>query len=158
MTDSWLDATVDAHIDGYVYGEPFAVAERELRRGRKETDWMWYVFPQWVGLGSSAESRRFGVASLEAAEAFLRHDLLRGNYRSVVAAVRKHLETGARLDEMFGHLDALKCVSSLTLASEVNEQLSIADDLGDDLEAVLGLVERQGFMRCHQTLRWLSEG
>ena len=49
---------------------------RELRAGRKESHWMWFVFPQIAGLGQSPTSIRFAVASLEEARAYLAHPVL----------------------------------------------------------------------------------
>ena len=48
----------------------------ELRAGRKESHWMWFVFPQLRGLGSSPMAHRYGIASLDEARAYLRHPLL----------------------------------------------------------------------------------
>ena len=54
----------------------YACALGEIRAGRKRSHWMWYVFPQLAGLGSSATSQRFGISSLDEAEAYLAHPLL----------------------------------------------------------------------------------
>jgi uncharacterized protein (DUF1810 family) len=48
----------------------------ELRDGRKQSHWMWFVFPQMQGLGSSPMSQRFGIGSLEEARAYLAHPVL----------------------------------------------------------------------------------
>ena len=48
----------------------------EITRGQKRTHWMWYVFPQFAGLGLSAPSRKYSIASLAEAEAYLRHEVL----------------------------------------------------------------------------------
>ena len=48
----------------------------EIRRGRKQSHWMWYIFPQFDGLGFSATSRRYSIKSLAEAEAYLRHPVL----------------------------------------------------------------------------------
>ena len=48
----------------------------EIRRGRKQSHWMWYVFPQYDGLGSSSMSKRYAIRSVAEAEAYLRHPIL----------------------------------------------------------------------------------
>jgi uncharacterized protein (DUF1810 family) len=84
----------------------------ELRAGRKRTHWMWFVFPQIAGLGSSAMAVRYAIGSLAEARAYLAHpvlgDRLREMVRLVVAARRP-------LAEVFGHPDDLKFRSCLTL-------------------------------------------
>jgi uncharacterized protein (DUF1810 family) len=85
----------------------------ELRRGQKTGHWMWYVFPQAAGLGMSAMSQRFGIASLDEARAYLRHDVLGPRLRecaSVVASVR-----GRSAEQIYGAIDAVKLRSSMTL-------------------------------------------
>ncbi|MBO0693566.1 MAG: DUF1810 family protein, partial [Acidimicrobiaceae bacterium] len=57
-------------------GGTYARAVAELRAGRKTTHWIWFVFPQIAGLGQSPTSRRYAIASLEEARAYLRHPVL----------------------------------------------------------------------------------
>ncbi len=54
----------------------YDIAIRELRGGRKRTHWIWYIFPQMKGLGSSANAEHFGLASVEEARAYLAHPVL----------------------------------------------------------------------------------
>ncbi len=56
--------------------ESYEQALCELRSRRKRSHWMWYVFPQFAGLGSSPTSRRYAIKSMAEAEAYLRHPLL----------------------------------------------------------------------------------
>ena len=51
-------------------------ARREIRTGRKRSHWMWYIFPQYAGLGSSATSRKYAIGSRAEAEAYLQHRVL----------------------------------------------------------------------------------
>ena len=67
-----LERFVRAQDNGHTY----AIALEELRRGRKSSHWMWFVFPQIAGLGHSAMSRTFAISSLEEARAYLRHHRL----------------------------------------------------------------------------------
>ena len=85
----------------------------ELRAGRKTTHWIWYVFPQIAGLGSSPTARRFAIRSLEEAGAYARHPVLGPRLREAVAAVMTHKEKPPRA--ILGHPDDLKLRSCLTL-------------------------------------------
>ncbi len=57
-------------------GDTYDRALGELRRGRKTSHWMWFVFPQIAGLGASSMSKRFAITSLAEARAYLHHDVL----------------------------------------------------------------------------------
>jgi uncharacterized protein (DUF1810 family) len=101
-----LQRFVEAQDGAY----PRALAE--LRGGRKDTHWIWYVFPQIVGLGSSAMNARFSIGSLEEAEAYLAHPLLGARLIECVDAVLA-LE-GRTARQVFGP-DDVKFRSCLTL-------------------------------------------
>ena len=92
-----------------VYGDALA----QIRGGRKTSHWMWFVFPQLIGLGSSATARHFALASLDEARAYLAHPLLGARLRECAAAVAAQAGTEARA--IFGPPDDLKLRSSLTL-------------------------------------------
>ena len=86
----------------------------ELRAGRKESHWMWFVFPQLAGLGRSPTARSYAVASLDEARAYLAHPLLGPRLKQSIAAVLPW--AGKRgPDAIFGPVDAMKFRSSLTL-------------------------------------------
>ena len=159
MNNEWLGDVLAAHETGAGVGGSFAEALRELEQGHKRRDWMWFIFPQWIGLGKTSVSGHFGVKNVNDAMAFLQHDTLRANYRAVVAATRTHLEQGTHLNRIFRSPspDDRKFVSSLTLMKHANERLAIDDGLGNEIDSVLELVDGQGFAPCARTLRWLSE-
>jgi uncharacterized protein (DUF1810 family) len=92
---------------------PTVVAE--LRAGRKRSHWMWFVFPQLRGLGSSPTSQHFGLASLDEATAYAVHPLLGARLRECVELVLS--VEGHRAEEIFGFPDDLKLRSSMTLFS-----------------------------------------
>ena len=94
-------------------GGTYVRAMEELRRGRKTSHWMWFVFPQVAGLGESATSRRYAIASLDEARAYLRHPVLGPRLRECAAIVAASAARTAR--ELFGEIDTLKLRSSLTL-------------------------------------------
>jgi uncharacterized protein (DUF1810 family) len=100
----------------------------ELTAGRKKSHWMWFVFPQIRGLGSSPTALRFAIASIEEARAYLDHDLLGPRLRECTGLVAGI--DGRSAVEIFGTPDDLKLRSSMTLFARA------ADD-NDDFVAVL---------------------
>jgi uncharacterized protein (DUF1810 family) len=100
---------VNAQDQGGTYQQALA----ELRRGRKTSHWMWFVFPQIAGLGSSPMARRYAISSLAEAAAYLAHPVLGPR---LVDCARAVLQTdAARAEEIFGSIDAIKLRSSMTL-------------------------------------------
>mgnify|MGYP000400266344 FL=1 len=91
--------------------------KKELRSGRKRTHWMWYVFPQVAGLGSSRMAKRYAISSREEAEAYLAHPVLGPRLRECTEIVNG-IE-GRSANEIFGSPDDLKFRSSMTLFCEV---------------------------------------
>jgi uncharacterized protein (DUF1810 family) len=85
----------------------------ELRRGRKTGHWIWFIFPQIAGLGSSGMSQRFAISSLEEARAYLAHPVLGARLRECAGLVLA--TTGRTAEEVFGSLDAMKVRSCMTL-------------------------------------------
>jgi uncharacterized protein (DUF1810 family) len=85
----------------------------ELRSGRKMSHWMWFIFPQIAGLGSSPTSRFYAIGSLDEARAFLAHPVLGARLRECAGLVLA--TTGRRAEDIFGSTDARKLRSSMTL-------------------------------------------
>ena len=94
-------------------GGTYAQAVAELRRGRKTSHWMWFVFPQIAGLGQSAISRRYAISSLAEAQAYLAHPVLGPRLRQA-AGILAGL-SGVTAEQVLGGIDALKLRSSMTL-------------------------------------------
>jgi uncharacterized protein (DUF1810 family) len=91
----------------------YARARDELRRGRKSTHWMWFVFPQLAGLGRSSTAAYYAIDSLDEARAYLRHPVLGPRLiesTSILAAT-----SGRSAEQILGGIDALKLRSSMTL-------------------------------------------
>lgn len=88
----------------------------ELRRGRKSTHWMWFVFPQLKGLGSSPNATYFGISSRAEAEAYLAHPVLGPRLRECTALVNQAQPSS--IEEIFGSIDSIKFRSSMTLFAE----------------------------------------
>jgi uncharacterized protein (DUF1810 family) len=95
--------------DGGVYAD----AVDELRRGRKRTHWMWFVFPQIAGLGLSATAQRYAISDLAEARAYLAHPVL--GPRLLEAADAMLGVEGKSAEQILGHPDDLKLRSSMTL-------------------------------------------
>jgi uncharacterized protein (DUF1810 family) len=85
----------------------------ELRTGRKRSHWIWFVFPQLLGLGSSPTAVRYGISSLDEARAYLRHDLLGPRLLECTRLVNE--VQGRSIAEIFDSPDDLKLCSSMTL-------------------------------------------
>ena len=88
----------------------------ELRRGRKEAHWMWFIFPQLKGLGSSAMATKFGISSRAEAEAYLQHPALGARLTECAGLVT--LVQGQSIEQIFGYPDHLKFHSSMTLFAQ----------------------------------------
>jgi uncharacterized protein (DUF1810 family) len=99
----FVDAQASAH----------AKALAELRAGRKLTHWMWFVFPQVAGLGTSSMSQRYAIGSLDEARAYLAHPVLGPRLRECAGAVLSHPDETAR--DIMGSPDDAKLCSSMTL-------------------------------------------
>lgn len=97
----------------------FDAALSELRRGRKESHWMWYIFPQVAGLGSSPAARKYAIESLEEATAYLNHPVLGPRLLSCCRALLS-IE-GKSASDILGSPDDLKLRSSMTLFSSVSD-------------------------------------
>ena len=85
----------------------------ELREGRKETHWMWFIFPQLAGLGHSSTARYYALTNLDEARAYLADPLLGARLLECTEAVLRL--SGKSATDIFGGIDAMKFRSSLTL-------------------------------------------
>lgn len=88
---------------------------KELRQGQKQSHWMWFIFPQIQGLGSSATTRQYAIASLQEAQAYLAHPVLGPRLRECTQLVL-NIE-GKAVEEIFPYPDDLKLRSCVTLFS-----------------------------------------
>jgi uncharacterized protein (DUF1810 family) len=89
----------------------------ELTRGRKETHWIWFIFPQLKGLGRSSTAERFGIGSRKEALAYVGNELLRSRLMACTRLVLEHKD--ARIESIFPCPDDLKFHSSMTLFGEI---------------------------------------
>ncbi|QDU23974.1 DUF1810 domain-containing protein [Urbifossiella limnaea] len=105
----------------------YSAALAEVRAGRKESHWMWYVFPQLAGLGSSPTARKYGVSGRAEAEAYLAHPVL-GPRLLEIAAAALAVE-GRTAFDVFGTPDDLKLRSFATLFARVAPPGSVFEQL-----------------------------
>jgi uncharacterized protein (DUF1810 family) len=101
----------------------FAKVCAELRAGRKQSHWMWFIFPQLAGLGSSAMAARYAISAKPEAQAYVAHEILGPRLRQCTQLVNQ--VAGRSVLEIFGYPDDLKFHSSMTLFSRAapHEQL-----------------------------------
>ncbi len=94
----------------------YAAVCKELHDGQKVSHWMWFIFPQIAGLGSSAMAHAFAISSLAEAEAYLKHPILGPRLIECTRLVNRIEERTAR--QIFGSPDDVKFRSSMTLFAE----------------------------------------
>ncbi len=92
-------------------------AVAELKRGQKRTHWMWYIFPQFDGLGYSPTAKRYSIKSIEEARQYLNDPVLGKRLLECTEAVLAL--KGGSLSEIFGYPDDLKFKSSMTLFEKI---------------------------------------
>jgi len=107
--DDDLQRFVIAQDGGGVYER----ALDELRSGRKQSHWMWFIFPQIRGLGRSAMGQLYGISSLDEARAYIQHPVLGPRLLEVAGLVER--SPAASAAQIFGGIDASKLRSSMTL-------------------------------------------
>ena len=123
----------------------FDIALSELKSGKKQSHWIWFVFPQLAGLGRSPTAHFYGIRSLLEARAFLAHCILGARYREAVEAT---LDWAGRKDavEILGEVDAMKLRSSLTLFEAASGDPLFANAIdtffGSADDATIGLLGR----------------
>jgi len=134
-----LTRFVKAQADSYEH------ALSEIRSGRKRTHWMWFVFPQIEGLGSSEMARRYAIRDEDEARAYLEHPIL--GPRLVECFQALLALDGHSAFEIFGSPDYLKLHSSATLFAQVSLPSSVFHRLLDKYfesrpdDATLGILE-----------------
>jgi uncharacterized protein (DUF1810 family) len=95
-------------------------ALEELKAGSKQSHWMWFVFPQHRGLGSSHKAQFYGIECLDEARAYQKHPVLGARLHECTTAVLRH--TGKSASQILGVPDDLKFFSCMTLFSEAAPQ------------------------------------
>ena len=133
-------------VQNYVYEE----ALTEIKQGEKKSHWMWFIFPQIIGLGESDNAIYYSIVNIEEATKFLSHEVLGKRLREITSELLK-LKTNDP-EEIFGEIDAMKLKSSMTLFDCVEEN-SIFDEVlkkyfnGQRDELKLEKLDKQKHMR-----------
>lgn len=133
-------------VQNYVYEE----ALTEIKQGEKKSHWMWFIFPQIIGLGESDNAIYYSIVNIEEATKFLSHEVLGKRLREITNELLK-LKTNDP-EEIFGEIDAMKLKSSMTLFDCVEEN-SIFDEVlkkyfnGQRDELTLEKLDKQKHMR-----------
>lgn len=107
--------------------DDYETALAEVRRGQKVSHWMWYIFPQYRGLGSSYTAQQYAIQSRAEAQAYLQHEVL--GPRLVRCALAALEIEGRTAHEIFGWPDELKLKSCCTLFAEVSPPGSVFEQL-----------------------------
>ena len=110
-------------VDAHKYSFDDALAE--IKNGRKESHWMWYIFPQILGLGLSPTSQYYAINNLEEARMFFDDEYLGMNLMEICEALLDLRTNDA--EKVFGYPDNLKLKSSMTLFSIAIPEVSIFD-------------------------------
>lgn len=118
-----LDRFVEAQKNHY------ADALSEIRNGEKETHWMWFIFPQIQGLGTSEMARRYAITSIEEAEAYLAHPILGPRLIEIALAMLQN--KGRSANAILGSPDDMKLRSSCTLFTKVSPDGSVFHQMLD---------------------------
>ena len=133
-------------VQKYVYEE----ALTEVKQGNKKSHWMWFIFPQIIGLGESDTAIYYSIVNIEEATKFLSHEILGKRLREITSELLKLKTIDA--EEIFGEIDAVKLKSSMTLFDCVEEN-SIFDEVlkkyfnGLRDELTLNKLDQQKHMR-----------
>ena len=130
----------------------YATALAELQAGRKRSHWIWFIFPQLDGLGSSPMARTFAILGVDEAVEYLRDPVLRERFVTVTHTVAS---SPVSLSELMGSdVDARKLVSSMTLFGEVARRLAVDDgdgalrQLSEEAAAILRTAAVEGLSAC----------
>lgn len=101
----------------------YETALEEIKKGEKESHWIWYIFPQLRGLGYSPKAYTYGIDGLEEAKAYLEHPVLSARLIEITEALLSH--QGKDIEDIMGDIDALKLRSSMTLFALISEADSV---------------------------------
>ena len=142
-----LDRFVQAQDTG-----AYAQALTELRAGAKRSHWIWFVFPQLAGLGSSPMAEMYGLQGVEEATAYLQHPALRQRLLDAMNAVQSY--AGSLRTLMGSQIDALKLVSSMTLFREVARRAN-DHEVAEAADEIIQAAARQGYSACTFTMSQL---
>ena len=146
-----VDLTRFVHAQDF--GGTYAQALAELNAGAKRSHWIWFVFPQLAGLGSSPMAEMYGLQGVEEATAYLQHPVLRGRLLSAMNVVRARPVPLPRL--MGSSIDVVKLMSSMTLFREIGKRVN-DEEIAAAADEILQAGKRDGYPACDFTLHACS--
>ena len=116
-------------LDRFVQAQTlmYSTTLKEIQNGKKHSHWMWYMFPQLRGLGTSTMAHLYGISGLKEAEAYLAHPVLSERLYELCGELLKHKDKTAL--EIFGDIDEMKLKSSMTLFALTSEDYTIFDEI-----------------------------
>lgn len=151
--------------------DSFDVAINEIRNGKKETHWMWYIFPQIKGLGFSQTSIYYSIEDIEEAKLYLKDPIL--GSRLIEISNQLYNLKGKTADEIFGYPDYLKLKSCMTLFSYISGKDSIFDKIlekyfnGEKDNKTLEIISKKSYkysnylvnseIRSWDSIKWLKD-
>ena len=94
----------------------------EVRAGKKQTHWMWFIFPQIQGIGTSETSAYYAIGSIDEARSYLNHQLLGRRLKEITSVIN---EASSSADTIFGSVDAAKFLSSMTLFYRIDPEQTV---------------------------------
>ena len=120
----------DTHnLDKFINAQEhfYQKALKEIKNGKKCTHWMWFIFPQIIGLGSSAVSKEYSIKNIKEAKDYLNHNILGTRLIEITNSLMKLESASAR--SIFGYPDDLKLKSSMTLFKKISHDNKIFSDV-----------------------------
>lgn len=105
----------------------YPIALQDIKKGKKRSHWMWYIFPQLRGLGTSTMAHKYGIVDLGEAKAYLEHPVLSARLYELCGELLKHKDKSAY--DIFGDIDAMKLKSSMTLFALTSKEHTIFDEV-----------------------------
>ena len=116
-------------LDRFVQAQTlmYPSALKQMQNGKKTSHWMWYMFPQLRGLGTSTMAHIYGISGLGEAKAYLAHPVLSERLYKLCGELLKHKDKTAL--EIFGNIDEMKLKSSMTLFALTSEDYTIFDEV-----------------------------
>lgn len=124
----------------------YHVALEEIKSAKKQSHWMWYMFPQLRGLGTSFMAHTYGISDLDEATRYLEHPVLSERIQELCGELLKH--KGKNVVGILGDTDSMKLRSSMTLFALTSEDYTIFDEVleaffdGEMDEVTVRLVNR----------------
>ena len=147
IIDEFYATIQDRTLDRFIYAQSknYAEALEEIEEGHKQTHWIWYVFPQVVGLGRSETANFYSIRSKEEGRAYLKNSLLGPRLRKITHALLKHKDEN--IENIMGTIDAMKLKSCMTLFDALSPNDIFAEVLSTFYQN----------QRCQKTLEFLEK-